>query len=119
MDESAGASSSEAHPDLSKVEPIKSTVVSQGLISFPDVLSFWRRWETPQDRLNLGPQNSAVLSAVEALGEQMQTQIGASRARLGARALSKLGLGSSGSSRTARRSRRGQLLWAILMQAQA
>ena len=48
MDESAGASSSEAHPDLSKVEPIKSTVVSQGLISFPDVLSFWRRWRHPK-----------------------------------------------------------------------
>ena len=48
MDESAEASSSEAHPDLSKVEPIKSTVVSQGLISFPDALCFWRRRRHPK-----------------------------------------------------------------------
>ena len=31
-------------PTLSEVEPIKSAVVNLGLISFPDLLGFWRRW---------------------------------------------------------------------------
>ena len=48
MGETAEASSSEAHPDLSKVEPIRSTVVSQGLISFPDLIALWRRWRHPK-----------------------------------------------------------------------
>ena len=48
MEETPEESSSEAHPDLSKVKPIKSTVVSQGLISFPDALAFWRRWRHPK-----------------------------------------------------------------------
>lgn len=33
---------------FSGIEPIKSEVVSQGLISFPDIVALWRRWRHPE-----------------------------------------------------------------------
>ena len=36
------------HDDITKVEPIKSTTVSQGLISLPDIAALLRRWRHPK-----------------------------------------------------------------------
>lgn len=43
MAETAETITAQQH-DAHSPEPIKSTVVSRGLISIPDGLAFWRRW---------------------------------------------------------------------------
>ncbi len=46
--ETLEAPAGDDHESIPEVEPIKSAVVSQGLISFPDVIALWRRWRHPK-----------------------------------------------------------------------